>query len=85
MTYVHIPVPFDAPDIDHLGMFLGVMNRFPDKKIRVHCAVNMRVSAFLYRYQRLVGGKKHEEALRVMLPTWKPIKVWQRFMALELE
>ena len=84
MMYVHIPVPFDVPNIGHLKMFIGVMSAFSDKKVWVHCVVNKRVSAFLYQYQRLAGGKSHEEAVKVMLPTWKPDKVWQQFMELEL-
>ncbi len=84
MVYVHIAVPFDAPNIDHLKYFLGVMSAFSDKKVWLHCVVNKRVSAFLYQYQRLIEGKSHQEAVKVMLPTWKPNKVWQQFMALEL-
>ena len=25
MTYIHIPVPWDAPKVDHLAQFFGVM------------------------------------------------------------
>lgn len=83
MSYVHIPVPFDAPDIEHLRLFFGVMIGLPDKKIWIHCVVNKRVSAFLYQYERLILGKPPEEAARVMLPAWEPDDVWQRFMRLE--
>ena len=56
-----------------------------DKKIWVHCVANMRVSAFLYQYRRLIGGRAPEEAAKVILPAWKPNEVWQQFMELELE
>jgi protein tyrosine phosphatase (PTP) superfamily phosphohydrolase (DUF442 family) len=85
MTYVHIPVPFEAPDADHLKAFLKVMAAFSFERVWIHCVVNYRVSAFLYQYQRLVHGATTEEATKVMLPSWKPNDVWLRFMAMSNE
>ena len=85
MVYVHIPVPFDAPNTDHLRTFIRVMNAFTDQRIWIHCVVNHRVSAFLYQYLRLVQGVTQTEAREAMLPTWKPNKVWQEFMTYEIE
>lgn len=85
MRYFHIPVPFDAPDTGHLKMFMEIMRGLSAQKVWIHCAVNKRVSAFLYQYQRLIHGASHEEALKVMLPTWQPDDVWVRFMGLCIE
>jgi protein tyrosine phosphatase (PTP) superfamily phosphohydrolase (DUF442 family) len=85
MTYVHIPVPFESPSVEHLKRFLNVMGAFSDRSVWVHCVVNYRVSAFLYQYYRLVHGATPEEARKVVLPTWQPNEVWQRFMALSRE
>ena len=82
MTYVHIPVPFDAPDVFHLRDFLNVMGALSHRKVWVHCVVNYRVSAFLYQYCRLVCGASPQEAKRVMLASWEPNEIWQRFMAI---
>ena len=85
MTYVHIPVPFDAPTIDHLRKFLKVMTAFSDHKVWAHCVVNYRVSAFLYHYQLIAQGATEEQARKVILPSWQPNEVWQRFMAIPRE
>lgn len=85
MVYVHIPVPFEEPGLDHLRVFFRVMEAFRDQRIWIHCVVNHRVSAFLYQYRRLVEGATEEEAKAVMLPSWKPDEVWQRFMAISLD
>jgi protein tyrosine phosphatase (PTP) superfamily phosphohydrolase (DUF442 family) len=85
MAYVHIPVPFDAPNAEHLKTFIGIMSGCRDQKVWLHCVVNKRVSAFLYQYLRVVDGWSHEAALKVMLPTWQPDDVWQAFMQLSLE
>ena len=82
MTYVHIPVPFEAPGVSHLREFIKVMDAFSHRKVWVHCVFNYRVSAFLYQYERLVHGVQPQEAKKVMLPSWEPNDIWQGFMAL---
>ncbi len=85
MTYVHIPVPFDAPNASHLREFIKVMETFANQRVWVHCVVNYRVSAFLYQHQRLIHGAQPEEAKKVMLASWEPDIIWQKFMALSYE
>jgi protein tyrosine phosphatase (PTP) superfamily phosphohydrolase (DUF442 family) len=82
MTYVHIPVPFDAPTAAHLRTFINTMTAFSHQKVWVHCVLNYRVSAFLFQYQRLALHAAPDEAKKVMLPMWQPNAVWQAFMAL---
>ena len=83
MMYVHIPVPFDAPDKTHLQNFINVMGALSEQKVWVHCVVNYRVSAFLYQYWRIVNNSTPEEARKVMLSSWEPNEVWQQFMSIE--
>lgn len=80
MHYEHIPVPFDAPDAGHLQQFFKVMQSFSKEKVWLHCALNYRVSGFLYLYHRLVLKQTETEAKKVMLPTWQPNAVWQQFI-----
>ena len=85
MIYVHIPVPFDAPNVNHLHTFIKVMDAFTNQKVWVHCVANYRASAFLYLYQRLICGATPEDAKKIMLPSWKPNEVWQNFMEISDE
>lgn len=80
MTYVHIPVPFEAPAIEHLRQFFSIMNAYADQKVWIHCVANYRVSAFLYQYKRLVLCESHKVASKVMLPSWQPNSIWKHFM-----
>jgi protein tyrosine phosphatase (PTP) superfamily phosphohydrolase (DUF442 family) len=80
MQYIHIPVPFEAPSLDHLNDFISIMNAFKEKKVWVHCVVNYRVSAFLYLYMRLVHNATVEEASKVVLESWNPNDIWRSFM-----
>lgn len=85
MAYHHIPVPFDAPDVHHLGLFCKVMRAHAGDRVWVHCVVNARVSAFLYQYLRLVEGVEEEHAKSELLKRWLPSmdSVWLDFLALD--
>lgn len=82
MVYVHQPVPFDAPTIGHLQTFFEAMREHENKKVWVHCALNYRVSAFLYHYHRMVLNQSDAQAKQVILPGWQPNAVWQQFLSL---
>ena len=83
MLYVHIPVPFEAPDITHLQNFINVIRALSEQKVWIHCVANYRVSAFLFQYWRIENKASIEEARKVMLPSWQPNEVWQQFMGIE--
>src|SRR5215212_8770361 len=53
MTYVHIPVKFDAPTEADLLAFVRTMDEHRERKLLVHCAANKRVTAFLGLYRVL--------------------------------
>ena len=80
MDYVHIPVVWDAPTMADLARFFAVMEGYRNKKVFVHCAVNMRVSVFVLLYRVLRLGVPLEEARKDMLKIWELNEVWQRFM-----
>lgn len=72
MAYIHIPVPFDQPNVQHVRAFFGVMDGFANDKVFVHCALNLRVSAFMQRYLVLRHGFSIEEASSPFLKQWAP-------------
>ena len=86
MNYVNIPVPFDEPDETHLREFVGIMETFSEKKVWVHCAVNARVSAFMYQYLTQVKGWNADDATTPLMTKWRPKMddAWQEFMDIEL-
>jgi protein tyrosine phosphatase (PTP) superfamily phosphohydrolase (DUF442 family) len=84
MQYIHIPVPFDNPTANHLKSFIRIMRALEGEKVWVHCAVNARVSAFMYKYLRLEKGYDDVSAKNALLQNWEPKMdaVWKRFMQL---
>lgn len=80
LSYVQIPVPWDKPDPAQLQQFCGVLDAFSGRKVWVHCARNMRVSAFIYLYRRLHRGESHETAALTMNSIWTPNETWRSFI-----
>jgi protein tyrosine phosphatase (PTP) superfamily phosphohydrolase (DUF442 family) len=85
MHYINIPVPFDEPTAEHLQEFIGLLNVFAGKKIWVHCAVNARVSAFMYHYLTKIEALDAEAATSPLLRKWLPKidEVWKDFLEIK--
>ena len=81
LGYIQLPVDWEKPDPAQFAQFEGVMSAFPGRKVWVHCAKNMRVSAFIYLYRKLVLGEGEEEALYPMREIWSPNDAWRGFIA----
>lgn len=80
MQYVHIPVIWENPTIEDVTDFFSFMEANADKTIFVHCAANMRVSAFMYLYRRIHEHISEEEAKQDLHQIWFPNEVWQKFI-----
>ncbi|HET9694536.1 MAG TPA: GNAT family N-acetyltransferase [Steroidobacteraceae bacterium] len=85
LPYVQIPVPWERPELRHLQQFFGVMDAFAGRRVWVHCAKNMRVSAFVYLYRRLRRGEPEQAARHPMTHVWEPNETWRRFIAEALQ
>ncbi len=70
LAYTHIPVPFDAPTLDHYRAFKAALETGPNP-VHVHCIMNWRVSAFVCRYHR-EKGMADDAAKALMQLVWDP-------------
>jgi len=80
LTYVHIPVDFKDPTEDDFGAFVDTLRRRTSEKVWVHCAANMRVSAFTYRYRREILSEDEARARSDLRKIWEPVGVWREFI-----
>lgn len=85
--YVHIPVPFDAPEESHYLAFREAVS--DARPVHVHCIMNWRVSAFFYRLHRETGMDE-AEASALLRQQWDPRQsddpraaVWAEFISRE--
>ena len=84
MSYIHLPVPWEAPTADYLRQFCRLMDALADKKILVHCQVNARVSAFMLKYLTFQGVSEADATTPLMVK-WQPQmdETWKAFLAIE--
>ena len=75
---------FENPKASDLKLFIGVMEALQGHKVWVHCVVNARVSAFVFKYLTMVKGVDDEAAKTQLLHTWLPQmdNVWRNFLSL---
>lgn len=84
MTYVHIPVSFEAPTADDFQRFTSVMDAFAGRKVFVHCAANMRVSAFLFLNRMRTRSVTRAQAEADLFAIWNPDGVWRGIINAQL-
>ena len=80
MTYIHLPVNFEAPKPQDFNRFAAIMDTLCNQRVYVHCAVNKRVSAFVFLYRTLRSAKSRLEAERDLERIWNPDGVWREFV-----
>ena len=84
LTYINIPVRFEVPTLDDLRLFIRTMNALDGEKVWVHCAMNARVSAFMYHYLKNEKNLSEDEARTPLLERMLPRmpEVWKAFLKL---
>lgn len=80
MIYIAIPVVWERPRVPNIERFAQVMQDHADREVFVHCAMNMRVSAFVFLYRVLRLGVPKEEAEADLHRIWQPNATWQTFI-----
>jgi protein tyrosine phosphatase (PTP) superfamily phosphohydrolase (DUF442 family) len=80
-TYVNIPVIWQQPTYEDFALFSAVMNGARDRKVLVHCQLNMRASAFTFLYRVIHERVPPEEALEALRAVWIPRDQWATFTA----
>lgn len=80
MQYIHIPIDFNRPTESDFALFCEAMQTHQEKKVFVHCAANLRVSAFMYLYRILYQDMNETEAKQDLDKLWQPNSTWQNLI-----
>lgn len=84
MTYVQIPVLWDAPTHANFVAFCAALEQFADRRVFIHCVANARASTFIALYRILRLGWPRETALQSVYAIYQPNATWQSFIESEL-
>lgn len=80
MTYLHIPVSFENPAESDFNRFSQLLTACTDQKVWVHCAANMRVSAFVFLHRLRSQSVSRTTAEQDLKRIWEPDGVWRDFI-----
>lgn len=81
IDYTHIPVNFVKPSQRKFEAFVQRMKDLDGERVWLHCAANMRASAFLFRYRTQVLGEDVASANLDLQKIWQPMGVWRNFIS----
>lgn len=81
MEYVPIPVVWESPQFRDFARFAKVLQERAAQPVFVHCAMNMRVSAFMFLHRTLVEGRPRMDAMRDLNQIWEPDETWCAFLS----
>jgi protein tyrosine phosphatase (PTP) superfamily phosphohydrolase (DUF442 family) len=85
LRYIHIPVEWEQPTLQNATIFFETLQANADQRVFVHCAMNMRVSAFMFLYRVIYQGVPEQEAEKLLQRIWMPNQTWRQFMELVIK
>lgn len=84
IEYIHIPIPFNAPEEQHAQAVSAALQRLQDKRVLVHCQVNMRASSMVFLHRVLHGREEPALAYEAVARVWSPGGAWRRLLVEQL-
>ena len=80
IAFVNIPIRFDAPSDADFDAFAATMRGFGDRKVLVHCQINLRASSMVFLYRAIVLKEDPRLAYDAVEKVWVPDRAWRPFI-----
>ncbi len=84
IEYVHLPIEFSNPTAEDFDQFVAALNGMRERKVLVHCQVNLRASSFVFLYRILVLKEPAESSYEAVAKVWSPREPWKGLMVAQL-
>nr|WP_229224503.1 protein tyrosine phosphatase family protein [Duganella violaceicalia] len=84
LEFINIPIGFGNPTEADFQAFVAAMERLRDRKVLVHCQVNMRASSMTFLYRAIVLHEKPELAYESVARVWSPEGPWKSLLVSQL-
>ncbi|MDL2353721.1 MAG: protein tyrosine phosphatase family protein [Pseudomonadota bacterium] len=85
LQFVNIPIEFGEPTDADVQAFVAAMKRLGDRKVLVHCQVNMRASTMTFLYRVMVLREQPEPAYEAVARIWSPRGPWKKLLVAQLQ
>jgi protein tyrosine phosphatase (PTP) superfamily phosphohydrolase (DUF442 family) len=84
LVFVNVPIVFDSPTARDVDTFFAVMKALGERKVLVHCQVNLRASSMVFLYRAIVAREDPDEAWKAVEKVWTPRGPWKRLIEEQL-
>jgi protein tyrosine phosphatase (PTP) superfamily phosphohydrolase (DUF442 family) len=84
IEFVQIPIPFDAPDESHFEALSAALIRLQERKVLVHCEINMRASTLVFLHRVIRLNEVPANAYDAVAQVWSPRGPWRRLIVEKL-
>ncbi len=84
LVFINIPIRFDGPTDADFETFAGALKGLGDRKVLVHCQVNLRASSMVFLYRAIVLKEDPKRAYGAVERVWVPEGPWRRLIEDEL-
>ena len=84
LTFINIPIRFDHPTEADFETFAGVLTGLGNRKVLVHCQINLRASAMVFLYRATVLKEDPRLAYEAVTKVWQPEAAWRRLIEEQL-
>ena len=84
LTFVNIPVRFDDPTAEDFAVFAAILRSLGERKVLVHCQVNMRASSMVFLYRTVHLKEDARRAYDSVTRIWVPHGPWKRLIESQL-
>jgi len=77
LAFVNIPINFGKPVEADFDAFRAALDKLSDRKVLVHCQINLRASTMVFLHRVLVEGVPPEQAYAAVAGVWTPEGPWK--------
>jgi protein tyrosine phosphatase (PTP) superfamily phosphohydrolase (DUF442 family) len=80
IAFVHIPIPFGQPTAEHARAVSRALERLGDRKVLVHCEINLRASSMVFLHRATVLREDPARAYASVTAVWSPSGPWWKLI-----
>jgi len=85
LIFINIPIPFNAPTEADFDAFAAAMRGLADRKVLVHCQINLRASSMVFLYRAIVLKDDPRRAYDAVEKVWVPEGPWRLLIEQQLK
>lgn len=85
LLFVNLPIRFDRPTAADVQAFGALMQALADRKVLVHCQINLRASTLVFLYRSTVLRDDPRQAWEAVSRVWTPDGPWRQLVIDQLK